>query len=56
MSKNLTYERKRASELNELLGPKGAMSCTDLIIDLHTTNASTKVNMIMSSNDQVSLF
>ena len=49
----LTYERRRAAELNDLLGPKGSEESTDLIIDLHTTTSNTKINMIMSPIDEV---
>ena len=51
--KDLSYERRRAAELNDLLGPKGSTETTDLIIDLHTTTSNTRVNMIMSPTDQV---
>jgi succinylglutamate desuccinylase len=51
--KDLSYERRRAAELNELLGPKGSTEATDLIIDLHTTTSNTGVNMIMSPTDEV---
>ena len=51
--KERTYERKRAHELNNILGPKGSLESTDLIIDLHTTTSNTKINMIMSPTDEV---
>ena len=50
---DLSYERERAAELNEMLGPKGSETNTDLIIDLHTTTANTGINLIMSPMDQV---
>ena len=52
-NEKLTYERMRAQELNMMLGPKGSMESTDLIIDLHTTTSNTKINMIMSPKDEV---
>ena len=51
--KDISYERRRAAELNDLLGPKGSTETTDLIIDLHTTTSNTRLNMIMSPTDQV---
>ena len=51
--KDLSYERRRAAELNDLLGPKGSTKATDLIIDLHTTTSNTRLNMIMSPTDEV---
>ena len=50
---DLSYERERAAELNEMLGPKGSEARTDLIIDLHTTTSNTGINLIMSPVDQV---
>ena len=52
-NEEIMYERKRAQELNMMLGPKGSMESTDLIIDLHTTTSNTRINMIMSPKDQV---
>ena len=53
MKEDLSYERERAAELNEMLGPKGSETSTDLIIDLHTTTANNGINLIMSPVDLV---
>jgi len=47
-----TLERKRAREVDVLLGPKSAPDprC-DFVLDLHTTTASTGIALMMAPND-----
>jgi succinylglutamate desuccinylase len=45
-----TVERKRAKELNELLGPKEAPK-TDVIIDMHTTTCNMGLSLIIAEGD-----
>eukprot|EP00188_Purpureofilum_apyrenoidigerum_P000624 Plantae.Rhodophyta-Purpureofilum_apyrenoidigerum.ctg1286.p1 GENE.Plantae.Rhodophyta-Purpureofilum_apyrenoidigerum.ctg1286~~Plantae.Rhodophyta-Purpureofilum_apyrenoidigerum.ctg1286.p1 ORF type:complete len:323 (+),score=43.67 Plantae.Rhodophyta-Purpureofilum_apyrenoidigerum.ctg1286:108-1076(+) len=46
-------ERRRAQELNKLLGPKSSSTPrADIIIDLHNTTANTGVALMMHANDK----
>jgi len=44
------YERSRACEINKLLGPKGRAK-TDFIIDLHTSTANMRTNIVLIKHD-----
>ncbi len=49
------YEARRASELNALLGPKGAEKTgVDFICDLHTTTANMGLSIVVSHTDTLS--
>ncbi|MEM1111895.1 MAG: aspartoacylase [Pseudomonadota bacterium] len=48
-------EQARAQEINQLLGPKGASSQTDWIIDLHTTTANMGVTLVVQQHDPLAL-
>jgi len=50
--KDDSVERKRARELNELLGPKEAPT-TDLIIDLHSTTSNMGLTLIVPEGDVI---
>ncbi len=41
------YEHNRAKVINELLGPKGPNTKTDLVIDLHTTTSNMGPTLLM---------
>lgn len=45
------YEIRRAKELNDRFGPKGAATKTDLIIDVHNTTSNMGVCLILSTRD-----
>ena len=49
-----TYEARRARALNQELGPKGAHSKTDYVLDLHNTTANTGVLLCFHRNDALS--
>lgn len=45
------YEIRRAQELNQKYGPKGPQTKTDLIIDVHNTEANMGLCLILSARD-----
>lgn len=51
----LNWERMRARELNDILGPKGSANprC-DFVIDLHNTTAAVGISLLMSPDDDFS--
>jgi len=49
------YEQKRAREINELIGPKGPSTKTDLVIDLHNTTANTGILLCVFASDSFAL-
>lgn len=46
------YEYQRAREINELLGPKGPQSKTDLLVDIHNSTANMGISLIIGSMDE----
>ena len=47
----LQYEFRRARELNEIYGPKGPRSRTDLLLDIHNTGSNMGLCLILSARD-----
>lgn len=45
------YEFRRAKELNEIYGPKGPNTKTDLILDVHNTGSNMGYCLILSARD-----
>lgn len=45
------YEFRRAKELNEIYGPKGPNTKTDLLLDIHNTGSNMGMCLILSERD-----
>ena len=45
------YEVNQAKELNQMFGPKGEQTKTDLLIDIHNTTSAMGVCLILSEKD-----
>lgn len=45
------YEFRRAKELNEIYGPKGPDTKTDLLLDVHNTGSNMGMCLILSARD-----
>lgn len=45
------YEFRRAKELNEIYGPKGPNTKTDLLLDVHNTGSNMGMCLILSTRD-----
>ena len=45
------YEFRRAKELNEIYGPKGPGTKTDLLLDVHNTGSNMGMCLILSARD-----
>lgn len=45
------YEFRRAKELNEIYGPKGPKTKTDLLLDVHNTGSNMGLCLILSARD-----
>ena len=48
---SLNAEWNRAQELNKLYGPKGNLTKTDLILDIHNTEANMGICLILSEKN-----
>lgn len=49
---SLNWERKRAREVDDIIGPKGAAEPhSDLVIDLHNTTSATGIALMMAPDD-----
>lgn len=46
------YEYQKAREINELLGPKGPHSQTDLLVDIHNSTANMGISLIIGAMDE----